>query len=254
MVRKHDTLKKYLYLQPHQKKINVDVLKGSFKNAEFVTFAGGEPVIDDDTILVIKMMKNESSKLKLINFSTNLTNVNDELFKELHSIDAKVLFSLSIDGPPHIHNYIRYHCEWDTMMKNLEYMIKTYPKFDYSVNTTVSSLNVGYVTDTLDTIESIKKRFGIHLYTFMTSPVVDKPFLHPSLLPEEVKAEYIKKINNYVKTLDTPNSDMLIPTAIEMLNGKVDSSLDTFVGYINEFDRIAGTKATDVYPEFKSFM
>jgi sulfatase maturation enzyme AslB (radical SAM superfamily) len=254
MTKKHTELQKYLYLQPYQKKINVEVMRGSFKNVEFITFAGGEPLIDDDTIAVIKMIKEESTKLKGVNFSTNLTNINDDLFKELSSLNAVVMFSISIDGPPHIHDYIRYHCEWSTMMKNLAYIIENYPKIQFSTNTTVSIFNVGYVTDTLDTIQKLQKEFNIPLRSLMTSPVVDKTFQHPSLLPQAVKDQYLTKINNYVKTIDLKDSNYLIPTAIEMLNGKVDDSLDRFIGYVNEFDRIAGTKTTDVYPEFKQFM
>ncbi len=254
MVRKHSELKKYLYLQPHQKKTNAEVLRGSFKNIEYITFAGGEPIIDDDTLAVIKMVKAESTKLKAVNFSTNLTNINDELFAELNSLDAIVGLSISIDGPPHVHNYIRYHCEWDTMMKNLAYILKNYPKIRFSTNTTVSAFNVGYVTDTLDTIQKLQQEFNVNFHSLMTSPVLDKQFMHPSILPQSVKDQYLEKINKYNKTLILKDSDYLIPTAIEMLNGKVDASLDTFIGYVNEFDRIAGTKTTDVYPEFKAFM
>jgi hypothetical protein len=39
-----------------------------------------------------------------------------------------------------------------------------------------------------------------------------------------------------------------------MLNGTVDDSLDKFIGYAKEFDKVAGTNIVDVYPEFKSFI
>jgi pyruvate-formate lyase-activating enzyme len=254
MVKKHTELQKYLDLHEYQKKINVETLRGSFKNVEFITFAGGEPIIDDDTIKVIRMIKEESTKLKGVNFSTNMTNINDELFTELSNLDAMVMFSISIDGPPHVHDYIRYHCEWETMMKNLAYIIKNYPKIKFSVNTTVSIFNVGYVTDTLDTIKKLQQEFKIPLKNLMVSPVVDKSFLHPCLLPQEIKDQYLAKINSYNKTLLLQDSDFLIPTAISMLNGTVDDSLDKFIGYAKEFDKVAGTNIVDVYPEFKSFI
>jgi sulfatase maturation enzyme AslB (radical SAM superfamily) len=200
------------------------------------------------------MIKQESTRLKGVNFSTNLTNINDELFLELNELDAIVVFSISIDGPPHIHDYIRYHCEWDTMMRNLGYIIKNYPRIKFATNTTVSIFNVGYVTDTLDTIDRLRQEFNIPIRSLMTSPVVDKTFLHPSLLPQEIKNQYLEKINSYTKTLNVKDSDYLIPTAIEMLNGSVNDSLDRFIGYVTEFDRIADTKTTDVFPEFRLFM
>jgi hypothetical protein len=64
----------------------------------------------------------------------------------------------------------------------------------------------------------------------------------------------LSKINSYTKTLLLQDSDFLIPTAISMLNGTVDDSLDKFIGYAKEFDKVAGTNIVDVYPEFKSFI
>jgi hypothetical protein len=140
------------------------------------------------------------------------------------------------------------------MMKNLAYIIKNYPKIQWATNTTVSIFNVGYVTDTLDTIQKLQQEFNIPLRSLMTSPVVDKKFLHPSLLPQSIKDQYLNKISHYTKTLDLKDSDYLIPTAIEMLNGSVDDNLDRFIGYVREFDRIAGTSTYDVYPEFQQFL
>jgi sulfatase maturation enzyme AslB (radical SAM superfamily) len=252
MTRKSPELQKYLYLQPHQKKIDPEHLRGSFVNANMVTFTGGEPMLDDNIIDIMYMLKEEAKDLKGINFSTNMTTINDELLTVLCSIGCEAKLSLSIDGPRNIHEYIRYHCSWDTMMDNLEYITKKYPTVTYSLNTTVSNLNVGYITDTMDTIQYLQDRFNIKFHRLMTSPVVDKKFLHPGVLPDDVKKRYLDKLTNYENKLDILDSHLLIPTAIEMLSKSLEEEQPRLVGYLNEYDRIAGTSAVEVYPEFTS--
>lgn len=253
MSRKYTKLQKYLSLVPNQRAINPEVLRGSFKNAEHITFAGGEPLIDEDTIAVIKMIREESTKLKIVNFSTNLTLINDELLEELNNLSAVVSLSISIDGPVNIHEYIRYHCSWDAMMNNLSYIREKYPKIYISVNTTISVLNVGYVTDMLDLLDDIQKKYNVTINSLMTSPVLNKRYLHPGILPQEVKNLYLDKLNSYQTTSTIKDSNYLIPTAIELLSKTINGEIDHFIDYITEFDRVAGTSVIEVYPEFKSF-
>jgi sulfatase maturation enzyme AslB (radical SAM superfamily) len=254
MAKKSTELQKYLYIPQHQKKIDPENLRGSFINAKMVTFTGGEPMLDDNIITIMHMLKEETTDLKGINFSTNMMTVNDELLTVLCSIGCEAKLSLSIDGPKNIHEYIRYQLSWDTMMSNIEYITKNYPSITWSLNTTVSNLNVGYITDTIDTVQYIQDRFNIKFHRMMTSPVVDKKFLHPGVLPADIKKQYLDKLENYENKLDILDAHLLVPTAIEMLSNSYDEELPKLVGYLTEFDRIAKTKATDVYPEFKAFM
>lgn len=251
MARKHTSLQKYLAVIPPTKAINPETLRGSFKNAELITFAGGEPLIDDDTITVIKMIKEESTNLKLVNFSTNLTIINDALLSELNSMKGTVSLSISIDGPVHIHEYIRYHCSWNKMMDNLAYIRKNYPRIVFAVNSTISVLNVGYVTEFLELLDKIQDA-GVVITGLMTSPVLNKKFLHPGILPQEIKDMYIDKIKSYQGSASIRNSNFLLPTAIELLSKDVVGEIDGFVDYITEFDKVAGTSVVDVYPEFQS--
>jgi len=249
--KKYPKLQKYVGVVP-PKKIDPIVLSGSFKNVEFVTFTGGEPLLDDNTIAVIKMIKSESKNLKVIVFATNLTVLNEELLVELDSLDVPIIFNVSIDGPIHIHEYIRYHCSWETMMNNLSYIRKKYPRIYLSVNSTISILNVGYVTDTLDLLNKVQDKHGVGFKSLMTSPVLDKRFLHPGILPQEIKNQYLDKLKSYQGTLTIKDSNFLIPTAIEMLSKNISGEIGNFVDYITQFDEVAGTSVVEVYPEFKS--
>ncbi len=86
----------------------------------------------------------------------------------------------------------------------------------------------------------------------MTSPVLDKRFLHPGILPQEIKNQYLDKLKSYQGTLTIKDSNFLIPTAIEMLSKNISGEIGNFVDYITQFDEVAGTSVVEVYPEFKS--
>ncbi len=252
--RRNPNIQKYLGLLPEQKKsVDVEALIGSFENTEFIIFGGGEPLIDEDTIKVIKLIKSESSKLKLVNFSTNLTVINDDLLYELNGIQADVLLSISIDGPERIHEYIRHRCSWNIMTNNISYIKEKYPNIKFSVNTTLSALNIGYVTETLKTLYDLQQKHDISFKSLLVSPVLNKKYLHPGVLPEKVKKLYLDKIKSDQSIYSFPDSHSLLPTAIELLSKDYEGDRAAFIDYINQFDVIANTSVTETYPEFKSF-
>lgn len=251
LTKKSNILQKYFPIQVTDNKFNIENLRGSFSNAEHVTFAGGEPTIDDDCLALIKIIKQESTKLRSVNFSTNMTRLNHELLQELSDLPGKVMLSVSIDGPPKIHEYIRYKCNWNEIIDNLMCIRKQYPKILLSINTTVSVLNVGYVVESLDLFHNLEDMLEIKMHHLMISPVIDKEFLHPSILPDSTKALYLEKLSNYTGKCTIPESGNLIPTAIKMLSESPRSSMDNFKEYISEFDKIAGTDYKLLYPEFK---
>lgn len=250
MVKKSDVLKKYFINNEQNNIIDVKKFKGSFYNAEYITFSGGEPLIDSDCLVLAKIIKEESKKLKKINFSTNMTKLNYELLEELSNIDAKIQFSVSIDGPPNINDYIRHKSNWNTIVENLKYIRSHYPKFLLAINTTVSILNVGYIIESLTVFHELEKQLNIKFNHIMISPVVGRPFLQPGLLPEEIKNLYLEKLKNHTSSFSIPESKNLISTAIKLINDDPQSSLEEFYEYISEFDKLAGTDYKIVYPEF----
>ena len=242
----------YLDSKQHQN-IDIQNFKGSFVNAEYVAISGGEPLVDMDCITLIHMIREESVNLKYINFSTNLTKLNKKLLESLSRIDKaiKINFSISLDGPEHIHEYIRYGCTWTDIIDNIKYIKLHYPRITFSINSTLSALNVGYVEETLETFHNIEKELGINFNNLMVSPVLFPSHLHASVIPENVKKLYLEKI----KKIDTskysiPRSITLIDTAIELLNKNPPDLSKRFFEFITAFDNVAGTQFKETYPEF----
>ena len=254
MVRKNNNLKQFYFLPISTKDINLESLRGSFANTEMVTFSGGEPTINNDCLEVIKMIEYESKNLRVINMSTNMMRINHEMMSKLNNMNKNVVLSVSIDGPPSIQEYIRHMSNWDTILENLILIKDLYPNIKFAVNSTISILNVGYVTETLDLIHEIHHKHDIVWQGFMTSPVLDKKFLHPALLPPSIKKLYKQKILEYQSKIFIKYSETYLPTAMSMLDDQIDESLDRFINYTRIFDKQVGTNIIKIYPEFADFI
>jgi MoaA/NifB/PqqE/SkfB family radical SAM enzyme len=252
MVKKHPSLEKYLLRAEPSRKINIDSIRGSFKNAKLVLFTGGEPMLNEDILEIISIIKQESTELVSVSLTTNMTIINNDILDALNDLGISISISISIDGTPLTNDYIRYGCNWQTMIDNFTYICEKYPRFRYSVNTTVSSLTAGYITDILDIVRNLEIRLGIKFEYLMASPVTDKRFLNPGLLPQSIKDIYLKKLQQYSHESTIPGDYRLIETTREMLNSNGSTEdLYNFIDYIKQVDAVANTNVLDSYPEFK---
>jgi sulfatase maturation enzyme AslB (radical SAM superfamily) len=236
-------------LPPIDNNFNIESLSGIFVNAEQVTFSGGEPLLHNNCVEIIKIIGAESKNLKRIIFSTNMTNYNDKLVNELSKLNAPIEFNISLDGPKHIQEYIRVGSSLDVMIENIVRLKETInPSF--GINSTISLLNVGYVTEIIKTIHQISKQTGVIFTHIMTSPVLEE-HLHVGNIPTEIKNIYIKKIlsqGNFLKTI--PGQDTLITSALGLLEQQR-TQWSYALEFLKQFDSLTGTNYLDVYPEFK---
>ncbi len=253
MTRKSDVLQKYWPIAKQNNKFDVENFRGSFGNCEEIAFGGGEPTMDEDCVKLIKMAKSESNKLRSAGLNTNMAIINDEVLEELNTIEgALVYLKVSFDGPPHVHDYIRYKCDFDVVRNNMKYVVKTYPNIRFSINTNVQIFNVGYAVETMRLVHELESELGVKFLELTPVPIVNRPFLHPSILPQEIKDFYLSKLESDNSVTTIPGSDKYIPTAIAMLKEHPRSTIDKFVEFTNEFDRMAKTSCSETYPELAS--
>ena len=222
-------------------------LTGSFGNAVGITITGGEPLIDEDCVELIKLIASEAHELQTVVFSTNMTKFNQSLMDELKTLPAIIKFNISIDGPPHVHEYIRYGCEWSTIAENITKIKTQLPQAQFGINTTISALNVGYFDHMLTALDQLEQEANIVLTHIMLSPVLDS-HLHCGLLPDHVKDIYRSRLAT-INNLRIPGSELIVPTTLNLLAEDRHHEYYQFDKFIKEFDRIAKTCLTDVYPE-----
>ena len=227
--------------------IKLKNIKSALVNVRSITISGGEPLLDPIVTDLIKFARSDAPKLQHINFCTNMTVYNQELFELLASMNITVFFSMSLDGPKHIHEYIRYKCSWDTILENIAKIRKDFPKFRFGINTTTSVYNVGYVKETLQAFQQLETQFDFKINAIKNGPVFNS-HLHPSVLSSDIKQEYIRRLDSIGPELLTiPNSNILVSTARSMLSEKPTSPFANFTEFNNEFDRIAKTDFESIY-------
>lgn len=236
-----------LYNYKSSKKLDIKSLAGSFANAVHLTISGGEPLIDEDCASLIEMVKEESSKIKSIAFSTNMTQLNIKLIDMLVDMNLKIYFNTSIDGPESIQEYIRYGSTWDKITKNLAYLKSRSDNFMFGINSTISALNAGYMPELLAALGALENQLGINFTHIMATPVLED-HLHPASLPESVKSLYADKLSNAIISSNLKDCQILVPTSLSLMSQTGNTEL--LVKFLKEFDRVAGTNYKDVYPEF----
>lgn len=248
LVKGKEFFQKIYGLPPIDNNFNTESLSGIFVNAEKITFSGGEPFLHNNCIEIIKMIGAESKNLKSIIFSTNMTNYNNKLVNELKKLNTQIEFNISLDGPRHIQEYIRVGSSLDVMVENIV-RLKESINPSFGINSTISLLNVGYVTEIIDTVHQISKHTGVNFTHIMTSPVLEE-HLHAGNIPSEIKDIYIKKILSrrfFLKNISGQNT--LITSALGLLS-KEKTQWSYAKEFLREFDSLTSTNYLDVYPEF----
>lgn len=246
VTNKNEYLKNFFSFQPINNRFDFQKLKGSFVNASHITITGGEPLIDDECQELIEMIASESKLLRVVSFSSNMTKYNKNLIEALRKLKARVIINVSIDGPPNIHEYIRYKCKWPDMITNIN-ALKDFAYFT-NFNSTISAMNVGYLPELLTSLDDIQRETGIKFVRVMPSPVL-QDYLHPGCLPQEVKELYTEKLKTFNDSL--PGSKQLIQSGIDLMKEQYDWNKTK--KFLTEFDKVAGTDFRVMYPEWQNY-
>ena len=250
-ISRSETLANYL-TTTNTNLVTVNSLRGAFTNAELVTIWGGEPFMFPGIVDLIDLILEESDgNLKQIVFITSMNYKNQELLDKLESLLNKVsvVMNVYIDGPKEIYEYIRQGASFDTMCQNLKDIAAKYRHFKFNVSFGISMLNVGYITDLLETLNLIQRSSSVRFIEAIFF-VDNSKFLHPQNLPYSVKQEYLNKILSYDFSMSIIPETRIVLTMIKhMLTSAPKNSMADFYEYIEAFDAVAGTDYKIIYPE-----
>lgn len=234
-------LGKYLGTGYNDYKVDIDSLRNSMSQVEQLSITGGEPFLDKPVTDFIESLHGHPT-IKNIHFSTNMSVLNLRLLDALTRLNVNVSFSVSIDGPKHVHEYIRHGSNYDQMLDNIKYIASNY-NFKFNINTTISAYNAGYVPETIESLYNLTKYCGIILRDIMFSPVLVPEYLHPGVLPKDVKEQYIAKLksfNVFPYQIRVPSTKRFIATTIELLEQDKTDLFPMFEEYTNAFNSVTG--------------
>lgn len=140
-------------------------------NAENIEFYGGEPLLNSThhILLADLIASGRASKISLFYCTNGSTRPSLEL-KTLLSQFKKVHFNFSLDGINENYHYIRWPGEWSKVEKNLEFYTRELPQeinceISFGVNITVSILNIFYLPEILEKLQSFFPESALHMTT-----------------------------------------------------------------------------------------
>ena len=232
-----------------------DQLLKQFEHVEQFYFAGGEPIIMEEHLRILKELdKRKMYHVRLIynsNFSKSHFKGTDifELWNKFDSVSIGA--SLDAEGPRA--ELMRKGTVWEETVANRKRMLEVCPQVDFYISATVGLSNCLHVTDFhKNWVEQglIKPQdFNFNLLQY---PLWQRMDLLPKEEKEKVTAKY-KEHMAWLKSQDhLTRASKGFESALDWMNKKdMSRHLPTFVGETRKYDKIRDENFTDVFPEWK---
>jgi len=226
-----------------------------FDHVEQFYFAGGEPIIMEEHLRILKELdKRKMYHVRLIyntNFSKSKFKGTDifELWNKFDSVSIGA--SLDAEGPRA--ELMRKGTVWEETLANRKRMLEVCPQVDFYISATVGLSNCLHVTDFHKSwVEQglIKPQdFNFNLLQY---PMWQRMDLLPQNEKEKVTAKYKEHIA-WLKSQDhLTRASKGFESALDWMNKKdMTRMLPTFVGETRKYDKIRDENFTDVFPEWK---
>jgi MoaA/NifB/PqqE/SkfB family radical SAM enzyme len=167
---------------------------------EVLSFAGGEPTLNPIVQKILQYCVDmDYDKNITVFISSNFTNLKQNFFELMHRFKRFELIA-SIDGINEVQEYVRFPSDWNTVKRNFE-MAKTYMEENNTkllTNITVSILNICYLVDLLDYLDSTDKVYPpYHQWPYNINLINSPLELRIDLLPESMRTNVIKDLEDY---------------------------------------------------------
>jgi MoaA/NifB/PqqE/SkfB family radical SAM enzyme len=172
--------------QKHNKVIkNYDYLN-NLHDAKFISFAGGEPFLENKVIDILEKLISIDNLSCEIEFLTNGSVFNKKIWQILSKF-SNIKINVSVDGIGHIAEYIRLGTDWKTLEKNLQEFKKI---SDVRTQTTVQWLNLEHLKSIEDYFLNLNIPWYFHILrnpNFLNCNLLTKDILNEIDLPEKTK-------------------------------------------------------------------
>ena len=232
-----------------------DQLLKQFDHVEQFYFAGGEPIIMEEHLRILKELdKRKMYHVRLIynsNFSKSKFKGTD-IFELWNKFDS-VSIGASLDAMGPRAELMRKGTVWKETEENRKRMLEVCPQVDFYISATVGLSNALHVVDFhRDWVEKgfIKPQdFNFNLLQY---PIWQRMDLLPQNEKDKVTAKYKEHIE-WLKGKDhLTRATKGFESALDWMNKKdMTRQLPTFVGETRKYDKIRDENFTDVFPEWK---
>jgi sulfatase maturation enzyme AslB (radical SAM superfamily) len=218
---------------------NADQLRGLY-------FTGGEPLLEKQVQNIIDyLIERDVAKNVVLQMNTNCTVVREEMIDKLLRFQ-RVEIGLSVDAVGAQYEYIRYPARWNVVRRNIDRWIAA-GRDNWKIlgGVVLQVYNLLDLVAVLDLFDSLGRQVVVEFATFPT-------FLNISVLPANVRALALRRLESFVERCRPINRDMLLPV-ISQLNGTPNrcspESMKTIMEFTNDLDVTRRQSVRSVHPE-----
>ena len=183
-------------------KIKKSIFDHVDRNVDNLTVIGGEPTIIPEFYELLEYCNaNNSLKNKSIVITTNMTNTNKKLTAWLASV-KNFMIHASIDGIDERNKYIRYPCNWQSILKSIEFykaIIGKHDRANFSFAPAIQLLNIDQLPELCEFFidNFANKRCEIAWISQVRYPII----CDYAILPTEHRYSIADKIEDKAKNI-----------------------------------------------------
>ena len=246
-----------------------NLIKESLSTLKLIYFLGGEPMIIDEHIEILRMIIDAGYAGRItVRYNSN-QKVIPKKVTELWKYFKGIEFHCSVEAQGILNDYIRYPSIWKDLEKNIYYLDemagKGHPPIKIIIASTFQAYNVPRIPEFLDYLKNAKFK---NVYRFPLFFWVSYPrWLSPSVFPRDIKEKMadriLKKIdeheiffctyNKYHKLMNQGGISILRSLAQKMKNTCLPEEFHTFIRETISYDRVRNQSITSVLPELAPF-
>ena len=184
-------------------KVKKSIFEYVSKNVNRLVVIGGEPTIIKEFYELLDYCNtNGTLQNKSLCITTNMTNTNKNLSTWLGSV-KNFMIHASIDGLAERNRYIRYPCDWNSVLKSLEFYKKTIKNYNngyLSFAPAIQLLNIDQLPELCNFFidNFISKNCSIAWISQVRYPLV----CDYAILPTDYKLKIADKIEQETKNID----------------------------------------------------
>lgn len=206
------------------------------ENLTEVTLGGGEPLLlKDHDLLISHLIEANLAKNINLNYHTNLTKLDDQIFETWNKFKMVTLF-VSLDGVEKWAEYVRYPTKWKGLHENINLVLKRKEEganIQLRFLMTIHALNAPHLPDFIEYLIKLTKSSSEKFHkSFIPNLVMDPSFLHVANMPDAWKEKLSTEVSRLIPTYPRLKS---LKTALGETGQKTDKkTLKTYVSYLEE--------------------
>tara|TARA_Y100000748_G_scaffold293835_1_gene283827 strand:+ start:404 stop:1690 length:1287 start_codon:yes stop_codon:yes gene_type:complete len=226
-----------------------------FDHVEQFYFAGGEPIIMEEHLRILKELDRRKMYHVRLIYNTNFSKSKfkgTDIFELWNKFDS-VSIGASLDAEGSRAELMRKGTVWEETVANRKRMLEVCPQVDFYISATVGLSNCLHVPDFhrswVDQGLLNKSDFNFNLLQYPLWQRMD-------LLPQEYKLQVTEKYNKQMEWLRKEDhltrATKGYVSALDWMNKKdMSRHMPTFVKETRKYDKIRDENFTDIFPEWK---